>query len=797
MQRQLLSIVAVASLALSAPSLGVDLDSYLSTADLLWAWDASPGTNSAADPLAPVRWWQGAYIGNGLLGGMVTCNVVNGSTPSLRVDVGRTDLWIGAERQPIGYLTLEPQSSPLASVAMRLKLLTATLYINFTLVSGDTVSFSIAVNAADPTGPTGVLWLFVSTLTGGADPLIVSWTPDTSGTHANTTVASGEASGNSWGVPTQWWTQGGEPSGTYTTAFTDYNLDCGQTVVLAVASDQRTPDTWSSLPAALAAVAAGVDASVEGLAAAHESWWADFWAGTSFFSFDSNGHALTTALEQFTHIAGYRYASAARFTMSDLMGPWGPGGPGPHGATYCLGPWCQFCWDMNQQVMLYLPVPSNRGNLLARPAFDMFQAYLNGTWNSIYGSNAVDGGVNLLWWLAQMQRYALAHGDDAMLQNSLLPGLRGALLNSGLRNGTDGRLHVEKCVSPEYPMRPSTDCSYHLAIFRWAAVTAVALAEAFDPSDSALPTFRDIAGRIAPFPIDEATGSIELADGVPFLLPHRHYSHLLAVYDLKLPVANAVMEASLDLWWNISCSGPQRFGPDFDGDDECRGFTQAAMAAMSNRLNRTEAALGNLTSYLRLVGLPNGMYGEEVYAGQPDEFSAVSESAYSAAASVYGMLLGSGGASVPFNASGTESSPLSLHIWPAAPWANATFFRLRGEGAVLVSATRIERATTWVSVEAEAADDVSAGTPVFFTVFCLDWIGQTSLSVVVFGSEGTGSASLVGDGVWLVQGLTRGGGVGLYAGDAAPDFVVNVAQGRNTTEFNFWGSRFVYHGELP
>jgi hypothetical protein len=43
------------------------------------------------------------------------------------------------------------------------------------------VDFQLFINADDPTGPLGVLCLFVSTLTGGADPLIFSWTPDTSG----------------------------------------------------------------------------------------------------------------------------------------------------------------------------------------------------------------------------------------------------------------------------------------------------------------------------------------------------------------------------------------------------------------------------------------------------------------------------------------------------------------------------------------------------------------------------------------------------------------------------------------
>ncbi len=255
-----------------------------------------------------------------------------------------------------------------------------------------------------------------------------------------------------------------------------------------------------------------------------------------------------------------------------------------------------------------------------------------------------------------------------------------------------------------------------------------------------------------------------------------------------------------DVWWNVTCSGPQANGPDFKGDGDCRGFTQAAMAAMSNRLNRTEAALGNLTSFLTLVGLPNGMYGEEVYAEHPDEFSAVSESAYSAAASVYGMLLGSSGGVVPFNASGTPAAPLKLHIWPAAPWDNVTFFRLRGEGALVVSAVREQRATPWVAVEAEVgADGGGAQQPVSFTVFCPDWVGEAGLSVEVFGGgSGGGSATPVEPGMWLVGGLVRGGSVGLYpAGAPLPDFVVGAAQGRNATEFNYWGSRFVYKGELP
>ena len=159
------------------PSLGVDVPNYFASVDMLWDFSAA-----GDDPLAPARWFQGAYVGNGLLGALVTFSAGNGTTPSaLRVDVGRTDLWIHAQRQPAGWLTVAPAAAPLARVTMRQVLFNATLLVSFALTNGDAVDFQLFINADDPTGPLGVLCLFVSTLTGGADPLIFSWTPDTSG----------------------------------------------------------------------------------------------------------------------------------------------------------------------------------------------------------------------------------------------------------------------------------------------------------------------------------------------------------------------------------------------------------------------------------------------------------------------------------------------------------------------------------------------------------------------------------------------------------------------------------------
>ena len=797
------------------PSLGADLGAYFAASDLLWSWNAS-----GFDALAPTRWSQAAYLGNGLLGASVTAvlDPSTNATAALRVDVSRTDVWECSQREPTGFLTVRASAAALARVDMRLELLTARLLVNLTLANGDAVRFRLLVSADDPRTPRGaggVLVLFVETLSGGAGPLDVSFTPDSSGPCSDKHPAQGQVGGTPWGAPTSYATQSFS-SGTASAAWTVYNEARGQTVVLAVANSQRAAGNRSaSQDDAVASVAAGVALTVAGIEAAHGAWWAAFWAATSFFSFDSaGGRAGVTRLEQFAHIAGYRYASAARFALHDLMGPWGPS----H-ATTCIGPWCQYCWDMNEQVMMYLPTPSNRGALLARPAFDMLPHALDGSWSSVYGSNPPGGADNILWFAAQAWRYCAFHGDDARLLGSVLPALRTYLAQAGLVNGThgDAHLHVPHCTSPEYPMGAASDCNYQLSIYKWAAQTGLAIALDLAPDDPGLPLFRDVAARIAPFPIDPATGSYAVAAGVPFAVPHRHYSHLLMIYDLGLVGGGegevATMAASLDTWWRITCSGPQARGPDAGGDDECRGFTQAAMAAMSAQLNRTDAALGNLTAFLDLVGLPNGMYGEEVYAGQPQEFSPVSESAYSAAASVYGMLLqsapwppvarsgalGGVGAAAPGGGRSPSGSQPFLRLWPAAPFANATFFRLRAEGALLVSAVREGGATAWLAVEADLlADGSGAGAQTAFSLYVPDWAGAGVTQLEVLGAAGVAAAPLQ-PGAWSVTGLARGAAAAFYpAGRPAPALLaVGAAEGRNASEANAWGSRFVYAGELP
>ena len=176
----------------------------------------------------------------------------------------------------------------------------------------------------------------------------------------------------------------------------------------------------------------------------------------------------------------------------------------------------------------------------------------------------------------------------------------------------------------------------------------------------------------------------------------------------------------------------------------------------------------------------------------------MSESAYSAAAAVYGMLVRSvpwGGR--PQSGSAASATPL-VQLWPAGgAFANATFFRLRCEGALLASAVRENGSTRWAAVEADLlADGSGSGAPVSFVLFAEDWVGVAALTVVA--APGV-AATLIEPGAFAVTGLVRGAAAAFFPSGASPPpaaFDVDVALGRNASEANTWGSTFVYGGIL-
>ena len=117
---------------------------------------------------------------------------------------------------------------------------------------------------------------------------------------------------------------------------------------------------------------------------------------------------------------------------------------------------------------------------------------------------------------------------------------------------------------------------------------------------------RELQSKLVDYPIDNETG-FRLSSNCSFLCPHRHFSHLLQVYDLENsavgvdPSLDAVIYNSIDNFYRVSCNESNWF------NEECRGFTQCGLASMNAVSGRRHAAAGNLTNLVDTVITPNGM----------------------------------------------------------------------------------------------------------------------------------------------------------------------------------------------
>src|SRR5437773_1375994 len=262
--------------------------------------------------------------------------------------------------------------------------------------------------------------------------------------------------------------------------------------------------------------------------------------------------------------------------------------------------------------------------------------------------------------------------DDRLLRERVYPLLKLAIGNylAYVERGDDGRWHLPPTHSPE--LATVSDANYDLALLKWGLETLIASAERFGPAEPLLPRWRDVLANLAPFPTDSA--GLMVGRGRPWQQSHRHYSHLLAIYPLRLitpdrPDERALIETSLATWErDISLF---------------RGYSFTGGAAMHALLGHGDVAVTRLNQYL---DAPRYMEPNTFYA----EAGPVIETPLSAAASIQELFLQDWGG--------------ALRVFPAVPgaWSDAAFDRLRADGAFLVSAVRRGGRTAWVRIESLA-----------------------------------------------------------------------------------------------
>jgi len=439
-----------------------------------------------------------------------------------------------------------------------------------------------------------------------------------------------------------------------------------------------------ALAEAQAATSEAARLGVARLTAAHRTWWHAYYPA-SFLTFPD------ARLEAYYWIQIYKLGSAMRpeGPILDLNGPW-----------FNATPWPAIWWNLNIQLTYSPLFRANRLDL-AESLFGNLdrnrQALIDNVPERLRGEAAAIGrssGPDLVrpvdlataqsdaahemgdlpwamyyYWL--QYRYQM---DDHVLRARVYPLLKLAIGNylAYVARGDDGRWHLPPTHSPELATVP--DANYDLALLKWGLETLIAGAERLGLEEPLLPRWRDVLANLAPFPTDSA--GLMVGRGRPWQQSHRHYSHLLAIYPLRLitpdrPDQRALIETSLATWErDISLF---------------RGYSFTGGAAMHALLGHGDVALTRLNQYL---DAPRYMEPNTFYA----EAGPVIETPLSAAASIQELFLQDWGG--------------ALRVFPAIPtvWADAAFDRLRADGAFLVSGARRGGRTAWVRIASLAGE---------------------------------------------------------------------------------------------
>jgi len=464
-----------------------------------------------------------------------------------------------------------------------------------------------------------------------------------------------------------------------------------RTVFLSIANRMTTTGSESD---AIENVRSAMASGIAEMEAVHRSWWHGFYPA-SFVSIPDAG------IESFYWIQLYKMGSAMREAapVVDLMGPW-----------FKPTVWAAYWHNLNTQLAYYTVHITNHlelGETLCRLLEDHVDELINnvpaeyrhdsaavGNPTGIYDLVAPAPGpvreklgtgayqfIALPWF---MQHFYLQYRhtiDDVRLRESIYPLLR-RTFNTYLHvldRDDEGRYHIPPALSDEYDV--AADTSMNLALLRWGLETLLDVSVRLGVDDPLIPKWREVLADLSPYPLDPVSG-IMVGKDMPFSKPHRHYSHLFAIFPLYLlnvdrnPGDLGLMRRSIDHFLSL------------DGDNCMYKFTGAS--CLYSALGMGAEALASLQRALTFIPgdstvTPNTLYSE---IGGWQTF----ESPISASRSLLDMLLQSWGG--------------TIRIFPACPpgWADAAFHDLRAEGGFLVSAVRRDGMTQFVRIRSCAGE---------------------------------------------------------------------------------------------
>jgi alpha-L-fucosidase 2 len=668
-------------------SLKVDWPAFLAKQDPVWN-------------RMPANYYEGPFAGNGLLGTILYRDDI--STNSLHLEIGRTDVYDQRPgnvmhyrcRLPVGHLLLTPVGQ-ITSANFRTDLWNGEIIGTLVTQAG-----MIRLRCFVPPKENVIVLAWrgdhgesgENDGSGGKKP-VVSFVPDQGDSPRHLVQPQRDKSFvYDPNPPFEVSTQDGmevcvqplKAGSDYATAWKESVRDGEHIILISVANRHAST---GSVEDAVAAVKAAEGKGVPAMERANRDWWHTFYPA-SFVSLPD------ARLESFYWIQLYKMASATRegCPVVDLMGPW-----------FRKSVWAAYWQNLNVQLAYYSVLPANhpelaeplchllwdcRADLIANvpKEYQEDSAALGNPTG--YGDlhapgpgpvrqklgNASYHFIALPWLMQQFWLQYRFTMDEERLRREIHPLLK-RTINTYLHLidlGSDGHYHIPMAFSDEYGNAPDTNLN--LALLRWGLQTLIAENEHLKLNDPDAAKWKDVLGKLTDYPAD-GTG-LMIGRDTPFAKPHRHSSHLFAIFPLHVlniddhPDRRPLMETSIAHFLS------------FKGDECLFKFTgasslYAALGDGNDALKCLNRALEPQTKGPTITA--NTLYSEN---GWP-----TFESPISAQRSILDILIQSWGD--------------RIRVFPACPdaWKDVAFYDLRTEGAFLVSANRSGGKTQFIGIK--------------------------------------------------------------------------------------------------
>ncbi len=273
---------------------------------------------------------------------------------------------------------------------------------------------------------------------------------------------------------------------------------------------------------------------------------------------------------------------------------------------------------------------------------------------------------NLTWALYYCwQEYQMTL-DRSILSEVVYPALRGAVQYycHFLYEGEDGKLHLPHTASPEYIGAKGPDSNYDISLMNWGFRTIIEVCDILGIEDSEKEHWQYVIDNLADYPHNDEEG-FYISSETKYEVSHRHYSHLLAFYPLRVCKDRKLLKTSLEYWQSKK--------------EALLGYSQTGAASMRAMLGDGNGALKHLNNLFCGFITPNTMYNEDV--------NPVIETPLSAATSIQDMLI--------------QSHDGIVDVFPAVPdkWTDICFENFRAWGGFLISAEKKNGKTQYIKIE--------------------------------------------------------------------------------------------------